>query len=401
VKTVLVSFLGTGGRAKGEKKEYSKTVYRLPSGEKVETKLITSVLFNYLKPDKLIIIGTPQSVWSELEELSPSLEETPEYEEIFEQVWGKKNVDFDSLKRWEEAISKTLNKEISLCLVDEAEEEEIVKALNEEIPENTSLYLDITHAFRHFPLVAAFFIPTLRYLKNLRDVKLIYGKYAKENEKLPSEVIFLDIAGKLVNLLEAVALVKNTGNFEKFASILGEKELEKLYLRVETNRPLRDREIGRIKEKLEETLNRDILTSIASSVLKKDVIPYLEADSIEERMAKRALFFAERKQFLKAYTLMIESIILLSSKVFQIKDLKYSHNRFETIYNNLPAPYREYYKTINTIRNAIAHGDINLHDKTKITLSKEEKLKDWIKKGYETVKYLLKQKEKKHENLSS
>ena len=39
-------------------------------------------------------------------------------------------------------------------------------------PENTEeVYLDITHAFRHFPIVAAFSLPVLKYLKNFKKEK--------------------------------------------------------------------------------------------------------------------------------------------------------------------------------------------------------------------------------------
>ncbi len=67
----MISFIGRGIPDKKTNRpgDYVKTVYELPDGSKKETTLITSALYDYLKPDKLILIGTPGSIWIKLEEL--------------------------------------------------------------------------------------------------------------------------------------------------------------------------------------------------------------------------------------------------------------------------------------------------------------------------------------------
>ena len=67
---VLISFIGTGRKAANEgKQEYEKAIYGLTDGSQRESSLITSVLYHHLKPDKLIVIGTAKSIWSELDKL--------------------------------------------------------------------------------------------------------------------------------------------------------------------------------------------------------------------------------------------------------------------------------------------------------------------------------------------
>jgi cell division protein DivIC len=277
---VLVSFLGTGGRAEGGKKEeYRRTKYRFPDGEIKDASLITSALFDFIKPAKLIVIGTSESVWSELIEILPEKEESSEYVKVFEEVWGGRSISPSTLEDWERFLSGKLRSKISLRLVGRDATTEIVEILYEEISNNVDLYLDITHLFRHFPLIASFLIPVLRYVKNLRDINIVYGKLVKDS---PSPIVFLDEANRLVNLLEAIALVKHTGNFEKFSEILNLKDLEKLYLRMETNREINEYEAGALYKKVESFQEGNIYEVISSLVLKEDVLPYLQAKCVEE-----------------------------------------------------------------------------------------------------------------------
>jgi CRISPR-associated Csx2 family protein len=150
-------------------------------------------LFNELKPDKLIVIGTPQSIWAELSKINPELLESGEvYERIWEETWEDKSVvKKETLKEWETNLKEKLNTQISLNLVDNDAIDSIVEILYKELPEKVKeVYLDITHAFRHFPLIAAFALPALKYIKAFEKLTLIYGKLAKPPEKSP--VIFLD-----------------------------------------------------------------------------------------------------------------------------------------------------------------------------------------------------------------
>ena len=59
---LLILFIGTSQKAADDKKEYEKAFYQLPNGKVIKSTLVTNVLFDYLNPDKLIVIGTPQSI---------------------------------------------------------------------------------------------------------------------------------------------------------------------------------------------------------------------------------------------------------------------------------------------------------------------------------------------------
>jgi cell division protein DivIC len=393
MKRVLVSFIGTGRKAQGEgKKEYIKTRYRFPDESEQETPLITSALFNYLKPDKLIVIGTPESIWSELANINPELlESEPLYEEVFNVTWDDNaKMTPDLLKKWEQLLSEKLNTEIKLHLIDsnDREAEVIFDILYKEIPENTEeVYVDITHAFRHFPLVAAFSLPVLKYLKNFKTLQLIYGKLV--NPPNPSPVIFMQTPTRLMELLEAVSLTENAGNFEKFADIFGEERIRELYLKTETNRRISNSQFKKVAGSLPQD---NAINRVAADYLTSKVFKEIQGENLAERMAKRAIFFADRNQFLKAYTLIYEALINTQPEP-QIKGGEmdiYNEKRYR-LENSLNPSQREIYHTIRQIRNTIVHGSEPPNGTIREIIQSEEKLRQWVYKGFDLVKELIKE----------
>ncbi|WP_461829843.1 TIGR02221 family CRISPR-associated protein [Aquifex sp.] len=379
---ILVGFIGTGRKAKDEPAEtYERTTYIFPDGTKFRTSLITSALVNKLDPDKIVLIGTSKSIWSELYLINPEkLEKSSAYYKIFEECYGNENVSEKTLKEWEEFLSKTLGKEFSLNLVSGSATYEIVEVLYREITGNyETLFLDITHAFRHFPLIASFFLPSLYYLKRFKNLYLIYGMFGYGT----SEVIFLDLVNDLIKLNEAIALSEHSGNFTGFGDIFPrlKEELFDLYLKVETNRRIGNARWRKLAQKMEEE-RKDIVGKISGTYISERVVKELMEENLPLRMAKRAIFFAERFQFLKAYTLIFEALINT-----QPQNVLYEERK-KRLESSLNPEDKVIYHTIRKVRNAIAHGDEDISKDIKEILESSEKLKEWVEKGYKLVKKL-------------
>jgi len=389
MKKILISFIGTGRPAQGEEeKEYQKARYLLPEGSFQDSTLVTSVLYNYLKPDKLVVIGTPESIWSELSKIAPELlEKDPLYEEVLDATWFRK-MNEDLLKKWEDFLKKQLGIDIKLFLINSnsQEAEDIFDILYSEIPENIEeVYLDITHAFRHFPMIAAFSLPVLKYIKNFKNLNLIYGKLVKYPQ--PSPIIFMKTPNRLLELLEAISLTENSGNFEKFADIFDEPKIKELYLKVETNRRISNQQLNKLAQNLPKN---DNIQRFAAQYLTDKVFQEIKGENLALRMAKRALFFAQRNQFLKAYTLIYEAI-LNTQPTPQIdgteKDI-YDEKRMR-LESSLNSKQRKTYHTIRLVRNAIAHGSEPKDSEIKQILANEEELKRWVYEGYKLVEELI------------
>jgi CRISPR-associated DxTHG motif protein len=332
------------------------------------------------------------SIWSELANINPELlESEPLYEEVFNVTWDDKaKMTPNLLRQWEQLLSEKLNTKIKLYLIDsnDREAEIIFDILYKEIPENTKeVYVDITHAFRHFPLVAAFSLPVLKYLKNFKTLQLIYGKLV--NPPKPSPVIFMQTPTRLMELLEAVTLTENAGNFEKFADIFGIKHIKELYLKTETNRKISNNQFKKVAHSLQKNTYID---NVAADYLIQRVFREIKGKNLAERMAKRAVFFAKRNQFLKAYTLIYEAIIQ-TQPVPQVKGSKLSiyNERKANLRKRLNPNQRKIYNTIANIRHTITHGDDTNSPKIREIIQSEEKLRQWVYKGFDLVKELIKE----------
>ena len=380
---VLISFIGTGEKAANEdKKEYETALYQLPNKIIIESSLITSVLFDYVKPDKLIVIGTPKSIWSELSHIKglDDIDNEEIYKKIFDETWGEV-VSHKTLKDWEKFLEKKLNREISLNMVPDTASEEIVDILYSQIPYNVEeIYLDITHAFRHFPLIAAFSLPILRYIKNFNRLSLIYAMFKKKPDA--STVIFMELPNKLIQLLEAISLTENAGNFAKFADKLGIDYLRELYLKVETNRRISNRQFRNIINLLQNLEKKSTLYKICSEPL-QNIFEELKGDSLALRMANRAVFFARRNQFLKAYTLIYEALINTQPGIDW-------ESKKESLRSSLSKTDREIFETIRRLRNIMAHGENSeIPQELNEILSNEKKLTEYVERGKILVEKLI------------
>ena len=198
-----------------------------------------------------------------------------------------------------------------------------------------------------------------------------------------SDIIFLDFVNKLIKLNEAIALSEYSGNFANFGEIFPELKGEflDLYLKVETNRRIGNSRWRKLNQSLKGKMD-SVIKEVAGTYLSDKVIKELMEENLPLRMARRAVFFAEKFQFLKAYTLIFEALINT-----QPAGLNYNERK-QRLENSLSEEDISVYHTIRRIRNAIAHGDENAHLEIKEILNSPEELRKWVEKGYELVKKL-------------
>jgi CRISPR-associated DxTHG motif protein len=270
--------------------------------------------------------------------------------------------------------------------VGESSTDDIVEVLYREIPKGANkVYMDITHAFRHFPMVASFTLPPLSFLKEFADVELIYALFSQTP---PSEVVFLKLVNELTELLKALALAEYGGNFERLGSFFSPSlkgEIEKLYLVVETNRRISPQRLRRVIARIEEEMKGNIVKRIAGEYLINTFREFID-DHVALRMARRAMLAARRGQFLKAYTLMYEAF--LRTQIGANSDEK--RGKVFKALQKLGEKEKDTFKHINKLRNAIAHGsEENLNGELRKALDDRKLLERLIEVGYETLKKLL------------
>jgi len=184
---ILLSTLGKGqhDREKG-RYDYKESVYLLPDGREVETKLVSKALLDYIEPDEVYVLGTEESLWSLADELIGSYKKVlVPFGKTEEELW------------------------------------EIFRIINEEVDvSGKDIYLDITHGFRAIPLLVSTVVNLFSKVRGARVRGLFYGIFEAKDEKGRTPVVDLLPILELNEWIEGFTLFKNYGDGDSLAKLI-------------------------------------------------------------------------------------------------------------------------------------------------------------------------------------
>lgn len=400
-KITLISLIGKG-RTIGDTKGYDKADYFFSETKDIySTSFFGSALFKDLlkrgyEVGKWLIFGTDRSNWSEL---LGAIDENYHNElvEAYDRIYDEENkgISKELVSQWENTLQQYIPA-IRLIKVDPLDYEIYINHMIKEIPdEKTGIVLDITHALRHMPVIIAFSLMTLKYVKDISDITVYYGAFDLGNKDsgIPVPVLEIDIINTLVTFTENLAIYNNSANFIGVMDNLGVKDTDDTYFWLEMNRQPR-KWLKEISQKLSEiSLEENYKGSIAR-YMKKEIDPLI-GTTLHERMVERAILFFDKKQYLKALILLYEGIILMIGQKYGYgSDLGYE-NRNEirnfikenkgTIFQN--AEQHDTYYNLEYTRNAAAHGSRAIY--TQDYVEQISSFKSLFEKGvrlYEEIK---------------
>ena len=190
---VLISTLGRGQKDK-DRYDYKESIYLLPDGSEVKTKLVSKALLDYVKPDEVYIVGTKESLWNLADELIGN------YRKVLI-PYGKTREEF-----WD--MFRILNREVDVSGKD--------------------IYLDITHGFRAIPLLVSTVANLFTKVKGANVRGLFYGIFEARDEKGRTPVVDLLPILELNEWIEGFTLFKNYGEGDFLAEIIEKKKLSEL-----------------------------------------------------------------------------------------------------------------------------------------------------------------------------
>lgn len=223
----LISFLG---RVPKGHDGYRRTTYRFPDGGTDESAYFGYSLLRRVKPDKFVVLGTSGSMW---DHLFAGLGTGDRDDELLELVTSveDKTVSQDQLRSLEPFLSESLSASTRLSIIPYARTESdqlaIVKSIADEAADSVRLHLDVTHGFRHLPLLA---LTALEYLRAARPEieieKIWYGAFDEDTLDAPVH----DLSGLLRILDGATALTRfdTTGDYSSLAPLVSTKAGELL-----------------------------------------------------------------------------------------------------------------------------------------------------------------------------
>lgn len=216
----LVSFLGRG--RDNPTSGYREATYHFADGTADTTAFFGLALARHLKPDVLVLLGTAGSMWDVLIENLPGIGETDETLrlELMEAV-ASGSVTADLLGRAQPLIERAVGRPVRLELIpfgrDAAEQRQILACI-EQAAEPGEVSLDVTHGFRHLPmlsLVSAFVLERLR-----RTVTGIYYGALEMTTSGYTPVLGLDGLLAIQRWVEALAVFDASGDYGVFAPLL-------------------------------------------------------------------------------------------------------------------------------------------------------------------------------------
>jgi len=371
-KTVLISLIGKGTEIQGSK-GYLKTKYYFDEiKDSIPTSFFGSALYEVLMKqghdiEKWLIFGTSKSSWSELLYL---VEEKyhDEIIELYDRVYNEENQDISKslLYQWEKTLQNYIPG-IRLILVSPLDYQIYIDhMINEISSEERNVVLDITHAFRHMPVVIAFSLMALKHIKNIANIKVYYGAFELKKNRFDNDettpVLNIDFINTLDSYAENLAIFSNSGYFPNILDDLGITGMDKTYFWLEMNRqPRTDLEL--INSRLEEKMNANDHIAKISEYIKNEMEPLIGA-SLHRRMVERARFFFDKKQYLKSLILLYEGLIIAVGRKCGIvsgHDYERNQNIREYIRENKNTIFKgqdqiDAYYNLEYTRNAAVHG---------------------------------------------
>ncbi len=367
--TTLITFLGRSPKNEGG---YRTTTYQFDDGEQSRPVAFFGwALQERIRPRRLVVLGTAGSMWDHLFEVDFNLGGQAEDERLaLADAVDSQQVEQRQLDLMAPLLESALGCQVMLRLIpycrDTHEQIDLLRILDEEVHDKERINLDVTHGFRHLPMLALVSALHLERVKNARVEHIWYGSYDPDTASAP----VLDLSGllRIVDWLEALAIQDHSGDYGVFSGLL-----EQAGLSAEGARQLRQaayfenilnvgEATGRLKKLLPELDRSGRLAPEAElmrPILRARIDWAAQGKQFEKQLtlAKAAL---KRGDYLRAVLYAYESVItrLCLEANVSLTDFdgrETLRKNYEIWLKGNPELQREY-RLLKDLRNQIAHG---------------------------------------------
>lgn len=215
----LITFLGKAGN-------YQTTTYRFPDNETVTTRYFGLALRRKLQADRLVMFGTSGSGWDVICLDDDGVDLTGKALEAVDKVQTAvqaNRVTQELLDPLAEPISQQLGFEVRFRVIDYADQLEgqlgLLKAMAAEVNVGDRVNLDVTHGFRHLPMLALLSALHLRTAWRVVIEGLYYGAFEMKREGIAP---VMNLAGllRIADWVGALSTFDKDGDYGVFADLL-------------------------------------------------------------------------------------------------------------------------------------------------------------------------------------
>ncbi len=393
--TTLISFLGVGDKKKG----YRTANYQFNDGQIFNnTQYIGLTLVEKVKPTKTIFLGTSGSMWDVfLENAGETM--TDEWLGLSEAV-ASHQVTQEQLEPFSRYLSEKLNTQVHCILIpfakNEQEQIEILSVLSDHLSDNEQVVLDVTHGFRHLPMLSLVAAKFLKKIKQVDVSQVYYGalemaakKDTETDDDKKTPVLELESLLVMLDWVDGLTTFDKDGDYGVFAPLLQKEGLSENDSRLLQEAIFfeRNNNSSQAKQKLSTVFNQidDINTAIFK-LFKPQLIKRLDwfkTDNRGTQEQKLAYEYLARQDYLRAVIFAQEGMI--SEQTIQDKKDPNSYDDRELTRKTLQKNEQQF-RFLNAIRNALAHGlGRDANKDLKRILGDESAMKQSLKQRFDNL----------------
>ncbi|MCX8049907.1 MAG: TIGR02221 family CRISPR-associated protein [Methylohalobius sp.] len=367
--TALVTFLGKGRDSSST--GYRTATYRFPDGHTQTTAFFGLALADWMDVDRVVILGTPTSMWDVFVEQFAVEGEEEARLALIEAVAGQ-GVNESLLESVRPLIEQAVGRPCHLELIplarDEAEQLAILERITEIVRQKEPVVFDVTHGFRHLGMLTLASARLLAALQDITVAKIYYGALEMMQDGI-APVLELTGLERVQRWTEALAHYEASGDYGVFADLLVADGLDR-GLAERLKRAFQREQVLQIAQAAKELkpVVQVLKTMLAGAselfrVRLLKAMRWVDAPDLAEQQRILAYQALARRDFLRAAILGQEALV---SKLVLAKNLnpeEYAareqvEQRFQEELRNQRHPKwrAEAYWLLKNLRNAMAHA---------------------------------------------
>lgn len=388
--TTLISFLGK------QQKGYRAARYRFSDTVR-EVPFFGMALTDFLRPKRLILVGTSGSMWDIFFEHEKSAGDEDLLALMVAMETGA--IDEEMLMRHAENLTRKLGIATECLLIDYARDQagqaELLAAIAERLHEYEEIVIDITHSFRHLPMLALVVTRFLAKTKGITTKNIYYGALDMTTEHGETPVIELRGLLDMLDWVDALASYDRNGDYGVFAPLFRRADneltadlLQKASFYERVNQP------GQARRPLQQAIDmldataispRSPMAELFQPQLRKR-IAWAGNTNYSERQVELARRHLENGDYLQAATQAFEAAI--TRRLDRTKSDPMNHDHRAAAKDDLEQEIRQTgkikseaqksYLDLRDLRNALAHGSRSNKAEIQSALSSEDNLKRFL-----------------------
>lgn len=386
---LLISFLGKSKAHDG----YQKTRFRFEDGSILENRYIGLTLVEQLETlDSLVLLGTSGSMW---DIFFTEMDEMGAYEQPLSgliEAASMEAVQAEHLAQVTPLLEQQLGMVCHPVLIphgeDRQQQMEILRLLSTWVAQGDTVYMDLTHGFRHLPMLGLMSALYLQSIKNVKIAGLFYGAYDMTKEGI-TPVLRLDGLLEIADWIRAMSSYDKDGDYGVFAALLPPTpETEALreaafHERSINPEPARQK-LTTFYNWFRQPSNRLPPAAELFRGALEERVSWFRSGKREDWEKNLAKIYLERKDYLRAAIFGFESIITRTTKALGLQmDIFEDRKRAKEMHKEESGS--KAFTQLDHLRNNLAHGFRPRGQAVQNSTQTEQNLKETLTKLFKQL----------------